>query len=230
MASPIRIPSDGGRSSCDWVVLPFRCGRRIPAAFLLPQHHSQMRTFDNERQTERTITTRPMYGGGESRTLLLREAIGIGPGPGDLCGMRGPSSLPGDRARGEPRVGCLGWRHLLGWPALPSSSRTWPPPARGRSPTTGSGPGEVAGAGCVGLSLREQTRTSRPLRPKGLADRQLPQPVGRGRVTHLRQGLGLDLTDALAGDVEVSADLVEGRRLSLTKPVAHLDDRALPLV
>ena len=49
-------------------------------------------------------------------------------------------------------------------------------------------------------------------------------------MTHLRQGLGLDLTDAFPGHVEVPANLVEGGRFTITQAVTHLDDGAFTLV
>ena len=48
-------------------------------------------------------------------------------------------------------------------------------------------------------------------------------------MTHLRQGLGLDLTDALPGHVEMPSYLVEGGRPSDFQAVAHLDDGALTI-
>ena len=49
-------------------------------------------------------------------------------------------------------------------------------------------------------------------------------------MTHLGEGLGLDLTDALPGDIEMSSHLVESGRLLIAQAVPHLDDGALPLV
>ncbi len=52
----------------------------------------------------------------------------------------------------------------------------------------------------------------------------------RGAVgLELCEGLGLDLADALAGDAELYADLLERARVPVGQPVAQLDDRALAL-
>src|SRR4030067_15102 len=47
------------------------------------------------------------------------------------------------------------------------------------------------------------------------------------RVLELAQGLGLDLADALAGDLELLADLLEGVLVAVAQAEAHLEDPAL---
>lgn len=47
---------------------------------------------------------------------------------------------------------------------------------------------------------------------------------------HLGQSFGFNLANAFTGDVEVPPNLIEGGGLSVAQPIAHLDDRALPLV
>src|SRR3954451_21525543 len=49
------------------------------------------------------------------------------------------------------------------------------------------------------------------------------------RVAQLRQRLGLDLADPLAGETELLADLVERARLAVGETEAQSDDRGLPL-
>src|SRR6266545_1900568 len=74
------------------------------------------------------------------------------------------------------------------------------------------------------------------LMPAGL----IPTPGGGGRVSgdfakllrfseglQLLQGLVLDLTDALARDVERASNLVEGARMLAAEPVAKLEHAAL---
>src|SRR5260221_7455034 len=47
------------------------------------------------------------------------------------------------------------------------------------------------------------------------------------RVPQLAEGLGLDLPDALAGDREALADLLQGVLAAVAEPEAHLDDLLL---
>src|SRR5207245_11179447 len=48
-------------------------------------------------------------------------------------------------------------------------------------------------------------------------------------VPQLRQGLGLDLADALAGDAELLADLLEGASLAVVEPETHAHDLLLAI-
>ena len=58
-------------------------------------------------------------------------------------------------------------------------------------------------------------------------DAEHPGDVGRvGRVAQLRHRAGLDLTDPLAGEVEVLADLLERARLTTVETEAQGDDPA----
>lgn len=118
-------PIIGGLSSriCDTEVFIEATGRPPvpPAAFSLPIQ-DQTR-FRHERQDQRTPRKRAMYQRGESRALLLGEALRVGESPGDLRGLCRAGSMPGGGSRGEHGVGRVGWCHLLGWSALPSSTR-----------------------------------------------------------------------------------------------------------
>src|SRR3954454_23950311 len=57
--------------------------------------------------------------------------------------------------------------------------------------------------------------------------RQLSQPARLGHAGELLERLALDLPDALAGDVEHPAQLVEGPRLLPAEPVAQLQHPGL---
>ncbi len=54
--------------------------------------------------------------------------------------------------------------------------------------------------------------------------------MSRGRVTELRHRPRFDLTDALPGEVEVLADLLEGARLAAVKTESQAQYLALALV
>ena len=55
----------------------------------------------------------------------------------------------------------------------------------------------------------------------------LAQALRLAAAAQLGQCLGLDLADALAGEAEALADLVEGARPVVAQAVAQLDDAAL---
>jgi hypothetical protein len=59
------------------------------------------------------------------------------------------------------------------------------------------------------------------------ARRGSPELAGPDGVLELADGLGLDLADALAGDLEDAADLFEGVGVAVADAVAELDDLAL---
>ena len=56
------------------------------------------------------------------------------------------------------------------------------------------------------------------------------QPVGAVADAQLAHHFALDLADALAGQAEFAADLVEGARHTVVKPVAQADDILLALL
>src|SRR4029453_1813939 len=53
--------------------------------------------------------------------------------------------------------------------------------------------------------------------------------LAAGGVAQLGEGLGLDLADALAGDAEFAADLLQGAGVAVGEAEAELDDLLLPL-
>src|SRR5690606_40080789 len=57
-----------------------------------------------------------------------------------------------------------------------------------------------------------------------------PSPLSLHDALPIFNGPSLDLADALAGDVELPADLVEGRRLLAVQPEAHLENSPFPVV
>src|SRR5205814_2704749 len=86
------------------------------------------------------------------------------------------------------------------------------------------------------IAGRDEARLSEPgRRPsrdlRWSLDRQQVAGAGvGGRVTKLRHRPGLDLADALPGEVEVLADLLERARLSPIEPEAQGEDLTLALV
>src|SRR5712692_2320135 len=68
--------------------------------------------------------------------------------------------------------------------------------------------------------MSRKTSASRPLEER-------PQALAARRVTELAKGLGLDLADALAGDGEGLADLLEGVLATVADAEAHLEDHLL---
>ena len=48
-------------------------------------------------------------------------------------------------------------------------------------------------------------------------------------MAHLAEGLGLDLTDTLAGDLELAADFFEGAAVAVLEAEALFEDFALAL-
>src|SRR3954447_7128439 len=67
---------------------------------------------------------------------------------------------------------------------------------------------------------KSDSRTNEPLR-------SVPEALGLGEALKLLQGAVLDLADALAGDAEGAAHLLEGPGLVALEPVAHLAHLAL---
>src|SRR3954470_8150810 len=84
------------------------------------------------------------------------------------------------------------------------------------------------------LSVRELVRTGQlRIPPKGERPRPLFEVIAEllrpTRVAKLRQRLRLDLPDALAGDAELLADLLERARMAVDEPEPELDDFLLAL-
>src|SRR5918992_1933368 len=74
------------------------------------------------------------------------------------------------------------------------------------------------------------TRTGRPLQlTLALLFEVVAELLAAGGVAQLGEGLGLDLADALAGDPELAADLLEGAGVAVGEAEAELDDLLLPL-
>src|SRR5690606_16968522 len=101
------------------------------------------------------------------------------------------------------------------------------PPVRRRSWDAGRrGAGRVAGRGCPTATWRRMRRGPRKARRPGASHRgvlvfrgwlrpsvdveERAQLLGAARVAQLAQRLGLDLADALAGDIELLAHFLEG--------------------
>ena len=79
---------------------------------------------------------------------------------------------------------------------------------------------------------RHRTRATSSASPPGVrvvGSGELAQPLCLGQLLELLQRVVLDLADALAGDPERAADLLERQRLVAAQAVAQLDHLALAL-
>src|SRR5437588_6009932 len=147
--------------------------------------------------------------------MTIRSSFFMAPNRSPGCGQRewvGASSLPAGGVRrpgGAPRL-------QSGWDGRsPSGGFDSRPPPRKRTgaPPRGRGP----------------RKRDRLLRARLDGEEVARAGVARG-VAQLRHGPGLDLADALAGQVEVLADLLERAGLAAVEAEAQLEDLALPLV
>ena len=129
----------------------------------------------------------------------------------------------GCSAGGEDRTWTWAWR---GWPR----DRLWRQ-ARTNTGRDGRGLG-VDRARCPILAEASRRRAVRASTEDciDLPVEQVVGPIFDTGVPELRHGLGLDLTDAFPGEVEVPADLLQGPRRNLVEPKSQPDDRGFALV
>src|SRR5512142_852595 len=158
--------------------------------------------------------------------------------PARCCGRRGPPRCCPGTGEAPPSTWTPSRISWCGWGAWPTTT-----PGCGTWSSTRCSSGRTAGRCCTRPSGWDSGRAARTAvragsvvpEPARRAKRAVRsggvdlQPLGPRRVTQLVQGHLLDLADALAGQAELAADLVERALAAVVQAEAEPDDGLLAL-